>query len=123
MFSVDSKKFEEMVLEAIEEVPDKFKDKFENLGIIINETDLARKMATTEKDTSRITLGLYEGSPLPIRPGSIKHFPDKITIFKKSIESVCSDENMLRKTVRRVVLHEIGHYFGLSEKKLRDLGY
>ena len=123
MFSVDSKRFEEMVLAAIEEVPEKFKDKFENLGIIINETDMTRKLAKTEKNPSRITLGLYEGSPLPLRPGSIKHFPDKITIFKRSIESICSDEKMLKKTVRRVVLHEIGHYFGLSEKKLRDIGY
>lgn len=123
MFEVDIKRFEKMVLDAIEELPDKFKQKFENIDIVINENDTSKKMAETKKDPSRITLGLYEGSPLPLRPGRIKYFPDRITIFKRSIESVCTDEKTLKKTVRRVVLHEIGHYFGLSEQKLRKLGY
>ena len=49
-------------------------------------------------------------------------FPDRIIIYKKSIEAVSRDRKSLDRTIKRVVLHEIGHYFGLDEKRLRELG-
>jgi predicted Zn-dependent protease with MMP-like domain len=49
--------------------------------------------------------------------------PDKITIYKKSLESISSSREELEKNTRRVVLHELGHYFGLGEDRLHELGY
>lgn len=113
--------FEKIVLDALEEIPDKFKGKMKNISIIIDEGAISPVLK--KQGGRRYTLGLYQGLPLTSRAGSRNDLPDKITIYKKSIEAVSSNENDLIKNIRRVVFHEIGHYFGLNEKKLRKLGF
>jgi predicted Zn-dependent protease with MMP-like domain len=67
-------------------------------------------------------LGLYQGVPLDRRGfyyGNV--LPDKITLFKIPIESICKTKEEIEEKVREVVIHEVGHYFGLDEERLRDL--
>ncbi len=114
--------FEKIVEEVLESVPQKFKDKFENIEFLIDEESASPFLS---KHTSRphYTLGLYHGVPLTRKTHRGQRFPDRIIIYKKSIEAVSRDRERLEKNIKRVVLHEIGHYFGISEKRLRDLGY
>ncbi len=113
--------FEKIILDALEEIPDKFKDKMQNISIIVDEGSISPLLK--KQGGRRYTLGLYQGLPMTLRAGRRNDLPDKITIYKESIEVVSRDENDLIKNIRRVVFHEIGHYFGLDEKKLRNLGY
>ena len=114
--------FEKLVMEVLEGLPENFKEKFENIEFIIDEESTSPLLS---KHSSRphYTLGLYHGVPLTSKSHRGQHLPDRIVIYKKSIEAVCRDRKSLEKTIKRVVLHEVGHYFGISEKRLRELGY
>jgi len=120
---MDREEFEELVIEILEEVPEEFKDRLENIDIIIDEHTIQHTEESGNNTSNRIILALYQGVPITKRGGSKPVFPDKITIFKKAIESVYRNRNDLEKNLKRVVLHELGHYFGLDEEKLDQLGY
>jgi predicted Zn-dependent protease with MMP-like domain len=67
-------------------------------------------------------LGLYQGVPLDRRGfyyGNV--LPDKITLFQNPIESICKNKKEVEERVKEVIIHEVGHYFGLNDKKLREL--
>jgi len=115
---MDNKKFEEIIEKAILQLPVEFKDGLENIEITIEDLPNFKQPKRT------ILLGLYQGVPLDER----SHYyagilPDKITLYRKNIEAVCSTEDEMIEQIRTTLLHEIGHYFGISDKKLRELGY
>lgn len=120
---MDREEFEELVIKILEEVPGKFKDRLENIDIVIDEHTIQHREESGKNTSGRIVLALYQGVPITKRAGAKPVFPDKITIFKKAIESIYTDRNDLEKNLKRVVLHELGHYFGLDERKLDHLGY
>src|SRR3989442_1609488 len=69
-------------------------------------------------------LGLYQGQPLTRRDsGYGMAFPDKITIYQLNVEAICRNDAEIREEVRRTVLHEIAHHFGIDDSRLHDLGY
>lgn len=114
--------FEQQIINAILEVPKHLREKIENLAFVV-ETE-ARPATLKEQGIKfkGTLLGLYQGVPLPGRGpryGSV--LPDKITLFKKPIEKLAGpNEEKIQKLIREVVHHEIGHYFGMSEEKVRD---
>jgi predicted Zn-dependent protease with MMP-like domain len=114
--------FENLVESILTDVPQIFKKNVENLSIIIDETSILPSAVAGRKN-NRITLALYQGVPITKRGYGKPVFPDRITIYKKAIESVSGDDESIRTTTKRVVLHELGHYFGLDEEKLAGLGY
>ena len=120
---MEKEEFERIVIEAIETVPEKFKKKFKNISIVIEDKSMSHLPDNDKSPGQKVTLGLYQGLPLTRRAGRRSLFPDKITIYKKSLETISKNEKDLKKNIKRVVLHELGHYFGLDEKKLRSLGY
>ncbi len=120
---MEKDKFEEIVSDTLKSLPDKFKEKIKNLGIVIEEEDISPDLKDKKDIRTKYTLGLYEGVPNTLKAGRINILPDKITIYKKSLEEISRNDEELEKNIRRVVLHELGHYFGLDEKKLRKLGY
>jgi predicted Zn-dependent protease with MMP-like domain len=70
-----------------------------------------------------ILLGLYQGVPLPRRGSDYGNvLPDKITIYQESIEMIAADPDQIREQVRKTVLHELGHYFGIDDDRLHELG-
>ena len=103
-----------------------FKEALENIGIIVEELpsdEVVRKMKLRSKYD---LLGLYEGIPLTKRGswyGMQPAAPDKITIYQINIERVCRTDEELRRKIKDVVIHEIGHYFGMSEEEVRAAGY
>ena len=114
--------FESEILDVLEGLPQKFKDKFENISFLIEEESIS-PFINDKSGGPRFTLGLYHGVPMTSKGSRNRSLPDKIIIYKKSIEAVSRDTANLKKNIKRVVLHEIGHYFGLSEDRLRELGY
>lgn len=105
--------FEKIVLEAVRTLPRKFRDRLQNIDIVIE--------TGTGKGES---MGLYEGVPLGERGEAYSGaLPDKITLFKKEIEAECEENGLdVKKEVRQAILHEIAHHFGISDERLEDLG-
>ena len=120
---MEKDKFEEIVLDTLKNLPDKFKNKIKNLSIVIEENDMSQVSENNKDVRTKYTLGLYQGLPAILRAGRINMLPDKITIYKKPLEEISRNDKELEKNIKKVVLHELGHYFGLDEKKLRKLGY
>jgi len=113
--------FEELVKKSLDELPDEFKKRLDNVEIVVEDwpsPSIVKKMGG-----SRYILGLYRGVPLPRRG---KHYafvlPDMITIFKGPIKRMARTRGSLEETIRRVLIHEIGHFLGFSEDELRKMG-
>lgn len=106
---VDSEQFEAFIAEAIAVVPSHIRRRIENVAFVVDDTQQGN------------LLGLYHGIPLTKRgQGYSGVLPDKITIFQRSIEAtVGPDITAIRNKVHEVVHHEIGHYFGFDEAKVR----
>ena len=122
MVQLTRKEFEEVVVSALKRLPKTFKKKMENVDVVIEDRasrDLLLEMGL--RSPSEL-LGLYQGVPLDRRGfyyGNV--LPDKITLFKIPIESICKTKEEIEEKVREVVIHEVGHYFGLDEERLRNL--
>ncbi len=114
--------FEELVLLALKRLPKFFKKKMKNVDVVVEDRasrDLLSEMGI--RSPSEL-LGLYQGIPLDRRGfyyGNV--LPDKITLFQIPIELMCQTKEEVEEKVKEVVIHEVGHYFGLSDKRLREL--
>jgi predicted Zn-dependent protease with MMP-like domain len=116
------KEFQEAVISALKRLPKSIKRKMKNVDVVIENRasrDLLSEMGL--RSPSEL-LGLYQGVPLDRRGfyyGNV--LPDKITLFKIPIESICKTKDEVEKKVKEVVIHEVGHYFGLDDERLREL--
>jgi predicted Zn-dependent protease with MMP-like domain len=110
---VDDSDFDHLVEQAIASLPDDLGDFMSNVAVVVED----------EPPAGLPLLGLYQGVPLTNRSSAYAGVPpDKITIYRGPIErSAGDDPERLRKQVRRVVLHEIAHHFGISDDRLREL--
>lgn len=109
---MDPEQFRRLVLKAIKKLPKIFRDKMENVEIVIEDEPVDQKSL----------LGLYQGVPLKHRGswyGNV--LPDKITLFQRNIERQCRDKAEVEILVNDVLIHEIGHYFGFDEEDLRGI--
>lgn len=117
---MDRKRFEELVEQAVADLPDFFQEKLENIAIVVEDRPPPEVQA---KHPGKLLLGLYHGVPRPERSiWAIHPYPDVITIYQRNIESICRTEEEVVQQIRETVIHEIGHYFGLAEDQLRELG-
>lgn len=119
---VSEEEFEGLVAEAISSLPENFKEKMENIAIAIEDLPSQELLIEMKIKSPYSLLGLYRGVPYPRRGIWYRNvLPDKIVIFKKPIEVRCRNREDIKESVRRVVIHEIGHYFGLNEADLRKI--
>ncbi len=113
--------FEELVVTALAGVPEEFREKLENIEIVVEDWPAPEDRGNLPKGT--LLLGVYRGVPLTGRSAQYPPlFPDRIAIFQGSIERVCRSRQEMVQEVRRTVLHEIAHYFGISDERLREIG-
>jgi len=123
---IDQKEFEEIAHEEFEALPAKFRDRLENVHIVVEENDSQVRRRRAGVYHGSMLLGLYEGVPLSRRGtdyGVYPVVPDRITLFQRNIELTASSREELRERIREVMVHEIAHHFGMSEKEIRDAGY
>jgi predicted Zn-dependent protease with MMP-like domain len=115
---MDRERFEALVEEALASLPRKFKKLLHNITVMVED----RPPRSRRSAAGGTLLGIYHGVPLQHRGpyyGNVP--PDVIVIYQEPIESLCFSDEEVRERVQEVVRHEIGHYFGLSEKELRDI--
>ena len=116
---MDRAKFENLVEQAFASLPRKFRERIENLAVLVAEKPPNRR---SSRAPASLLLGLYHGVPLKDRGSYYGNFPpDVIVIYQEPIERLSASEDEVKERIREVVLHEVGHYFGLSEKDLRDI--
>lgn len=119
---MNREKFDKIVEKAYEKIPEEFKRKMENIAITVEDFPTQYDLYELRIRSGKSLLGLYRGTPLPARSvWQTVRLPDKIVIFQKNIEQICSSEKELEDKVYEVLLHEIGHYFGLSDKEIYEL--
>ena len=113
------KEFEEMVNSGIQAIPDRFLGKLDNVSIVVEGMPSLRQFRKSGKGRGVLLLGLYEGVPQTARGRYNLALPDKITIFKKSIEFLARSREHAERIVRDTVWHEIAHHFGMDEGRVR----
>jgi predicted Zn-dependent protease with MMP-like domain len=117
---MDIERFEKLVEEGIKDIPQKFLDKLDNVGIVVEENPTPEQLKKLKIRKNYFLFGLYEGIPKIKRWGYSDVLPDKITIFKNHIEQSAQSEEEIKKLVKETVWHEIAHHFGMDEKEVRE---
>ncbi len=118
---VSEERFESMVADVLDSIPEELATQLENVAVMVQDWP-----SSVQLNGRRGTLlGLYEGIDLTRRSpiGYTGVMPDRITIFRGPLCAISRDEEDLARQVRVTVLHEVGHYFGLSDARLHELGW
>jgi len=119
---MDRERFEWLVAKAIADLPDEFRERMDNIDIVVQDEPTSGQLADAGLKRSETLLGLYEGVPLTKRTRAYGMVPpDKITIFQKPIEARYRSETQIQREIQRVVKHEIAHHFGISDARLNQL--
>ncbi len=115
--------FEELVLQAVEELPEVFFEKLENVALVVEEWPDLETLRSVGARSRTSLLGLYHGIPHTQRThGYNLVMPDKISIYRRPIELRCRSDEEIRAMVKRVVRHEIAHHFGIDDDRLLEIG-
>jgi len=121
---MERSKFEELVAEAVNSLPLEFLERLDNVDVVVEARPTRAQLARASLPAGALLFGLYEGIPLTQRTS---HYglvlPDKITIFQEPIEALYRTPAAIRHQVQRTVVHEIAHHFGISDRRLRELGW
>jgi predicted Zn-dependent protease with MMP-like domain len=110
--TLSRQEFEGLVADALDDIPPELASAMDNVVVQVDD----------ESPPGRL-FGLYQGVPLTRRGHYSGSMPDRITIFKETICQVCATQDDVVRQVRRTVIHEVGHHFGISDARLRELGW
>ena len=114
--------FERLVAEAVALIPRRFRREMRNLALVVEDEPSDALLDEMEIEPPDSLYGLYQGIPLPERSwGHGNHLPDKITLFQRPIEQDCEDDDEIRAVIGETLIHEVGHYFGLSEEEIEEI--
>ncbi len=118
------KRFKALVVRAMETIPEMIRAQMDNVDVVVEQRPTKAQRASLDLAPDELLFGLYEGTPLTQR-GIITEalLPDKITIFQGPLEDACATEEEMAEEIRKTVVHEIAHHFGIDEGKLAELGY
>jgi predicted Zn-dependent protease with MMP-like domain len=111
-----------LVREALADIPAEFREALENIAIVVEDAPTLAQLHDVDLEPPDTLLGLYEGTPLPERAwahGNV--LPDKVTLFQGPIEEASDDEDDVVVAIGETLIHEIGHYFGLSEDEIEAI--
>jgi predicted Zn-dependent protease with MMP-like domain len=119
---VDRLAFEHLVADALASIPRRFRTAMRNLAIVVEDEPSAELLAEMEIEPPDTLLGLYQGTPLTERTWDFGNaLPDRILIFQGPHERDAEDEDDLVIAIGETLIHEIGHYFGMSEEEIEDI--
>jgi predicted Zn-dependent protease with MMP-like domain len=123
--------FDVLVEEALGTIPERFRDALKNVAIVVEDEPTPEQLASidhdeegdeADDDSDMTLLGLYEGTPLTERKWDDgNRLPDKVTLFQGPIEDASEDEDDVVIAIGETLIHEIGHYFGLSEDEIQAI--
>ena len=116
---MECEEFEDLLVRALSELPLEFLDKLENVDIIVEERPSREQLLESGIEHDVELLGLYEGLPHTERTRWYHMvLPDRITLFQEPIEAKCRSKEEVAEEIRRVLCHEIAHYFGIDDDRL-----
>lgn len=113
--------FEQLVAEALDSLPDEIAARMHNVDVVIEDEPDADSLGGFPR--GQTLLGLYQGIPLTERGHYDRVLPDKITIYRGPIERLARTPARIREQVRRTVIHEVAHHFGIDDDRLHELGW
>jgi len=119
---VERERFEELVRQALDGLPDEIARRMDNVDVEVQDWPSPGLLASTNVPAGSTLLGLYQGIPLTRRTSGYSMVPpDRIIIFQRPLERVSRDESDLVERVRDTVIHEVAHHFGISDARLREI--
>jgi predicted Zn-dependent protease with MMP-like domain len=119
---VNRKQFLSLVDEALGTIPERFRNAMQNIAIVVEDEPTPEQLDEVGIEPPDTLFGLYEGVPLPERQWADgNRLPDKITLFQGPIEDSADDEDDLVVAIGETLIHEVGHFFGLSEEEIEEI--
>lgn len=125
---MERQRFVEIVAEVLDTLPKRFRRRIHNVAVLVEDVPdeqrprPGRPHAAGRTRPRQLLLGLFVGVPATRKSVfNLPTGPDHIILYQKNIEAVCADEREIRHQIRQTVIHELGHYFGMSEDQLRDV--
>jgi predicted Zn-dependent protease with MMP-like domain len=118
---MERKEFNKVVEDVFDSLPREFSSRISNVAVLVEDLP-PNQPSSTPGRSSRLILGVFCG--VPTTKKSVFHLregPDYIVLYQKNIEAVCSTDAELREQIRRTIVHELGHYFGMDENQLKDV--
>ena len=120
--AVTRAEFERLVREAVTLIPPRFRREMQNLALVVEAEPGAELLEEMGIEAPDSLYGLYQGTPLPERTWDFgNNLPDRITIFQRPIEEDCEDADEVRAVIGETLIHEGGHYCGLSEEEIEEI--
>ena len=116
---MDDDRFKKLVEEALKLLPEDFTEKLSNVSVTVADFPTDYQLRKARISQNSLLLGLYEGVPQTKRGIYYSNIPDKITIFKNAVLQVCQTNEEIKEQVKKTVIHEIGHHFGLSDEQMK----
>ena len=114
--------FERLVIEAVMLIPRRFRREMKNLALVVEEEPSPELLEEMEIESPDSLYGLYHGTPLTERSwGFGNQLPDRITLYQRPIEEDCDDVDDVRAVIGETLIHEVGHYFGMSEEEIEEI--
>jgi predicted Zn-dependent protease with MMP-like domain len=109
-----------VVEETLDSLPEEFRSRIRNVAVLVE--DVPRNQPPHPGQQGKLLLGLFHGVPTTKKSVfDLPTGPDHVVLYQKNIEAVCSSEAEVRQQIRRTVIHELGHYFGMDENQLKDV--
>jgi predicted Zn-dependent protease with MMP-like domain len=119
---VTRRQFERLVEEALATIPRRFRRAMRNVAVVVEDEPDDEVLRSVDVEPPDTLFGLYQGTPLTERSwGYGNALPDRISIYQRPIEEACDNEDEILATIAETVIHEFGHYFGLSEEEIEDI--
>jgi len=114
--------FQRLVEEALHDIPARFRAAMHNVAVVVEDEPPQHLLDEMEVEPGDTLFGLYQGTPLTERSwGYGNALPDRISIYRRPIVEACADEDEIRDCVAETVIHEFGHYFGMSEEEIEEI--
>src|SRR5918911_474327 len=115
-------RFNRLVEDALREIPRRFRAAMKNVAVVVEDEPPPEVLEEMEIEPPDTLFGLYQGTPLPERGWAYGNtLPDRISIYQRPIEEACEDDDEIRDCVAETVIHEFGHYFGMSEEEIEEI--
>jgi predicted Zn-dependent protease with MMP-like domain len=119
---VTRENFKRLVEEALQDIPPRFRREMQNIAIVVEDEPASHILEEMEIEPPDSLYGLYQGTPLPERSwGHGNVLPDRVTLYQKPIEEDSEDHEDVIVCIAETLIHEIGHYFGLSEEEIEEI--
>jgi predicted Zn-dependent protease with MMP-like domain len=114
--------FQKLVEEALREIPARFRAAMTNVAVVVEDVPPPHILEEMEIEPDDTLFGLYQGTPLTERGwGYGNALPDRISIYQRPIVEACANDEEIRDCVAETVIHEFGHYFGMSEEEIEEI--